>query len=269
MSTRTSPIVSVDWLQDQASDADLVIVDVRSLDAYRAGHIPGAIHADLATLRLPSSRPEAVAAWTGRLQSVVDTLGLGSGKTVVFYEDFSGTMSAYGVWLLDAAGFGNGSMLDGGVQAWHGSGHPLATDEIRPEPTSSPIRADQAVLATAEEILDSLNGADTAAGRSANLVDTRGASEYGMGSIPGAVNIEWTRNLEADGRFKPIEELREIYTDAGIEPSEPVASYCAGGFRAANTYVVLKALGYRDARNYAPSWGEWGQRPDTPIERHR
>lgn len=269
MTTPTSPIVSVAWLEDHAGDADLVIADVRSLDAYRTGHIPGAIHADLAPLRLVSSTPEAIAAWTARLQSVIDTLGLGPAKTVVFYEDISGTMSAYGVWLLDAAGFGNGTMLDGGVQAWRTLGHPIAPDDVRPQATSMPVQVDQSRLATAGQILDSLNGAETAGDHSLRLVDTRGASEYGMGSIPGAVNVDWTQNLGADGRFKPIAQLSEMYANAGLDPSAPVASYCAGGFRAANTYVVLKALGYADARNYAPSWGEWGQRPDTPIERHR
>lgn len=265
MTALPSPIVTVDWLRDHTGEADLVIVDVRAEDAYRAGHIPGAIHADLAVLRLTSSTPETIAAWTGRLQSLVDSLGLGTGGTVVFYEDISGTMAAYGVWLLDAAGLRNGSMLDGGLRAWLTAGYPLATDDVRPRATSTPVQPDASVLATAAQILDSLNGAATAT----KLVDTRGANEFGMGSIPGAVNVEWIRNLDAEGRFKPVTELAELYAGTGLAASEPVATYCAGGFRAANTYVVLKALGYAAARNYAASWGEWGSRPDTPVERHR
>jgi len=271
MTTRISPIVSVDWLEERAGDADLVIADVRSFDSYRAGHIPGAIHADLATLRLGSSSPEAIAAWTGRLQSVVDTLGLEPEKTAVFHEDFSGTMAAYGVWLLDAAGFGNGVMLDGGISAWRASGHALTTDDQLPKSSLTSVQVDQSVLATAGQILGSLNNLDDTEtyNGAPNLVDTRGANEYGMGSIPGAINVDWTRNLDAEGRFKPTEELAGMYAQTGLDPAVPVTSYCAGGFRAANTYVVLRALGYTGARNYAPSWAEWGQRPDTPIERHR
>jgi thiosulfate/3-mercaptopyruvate sulfurtransferase len=66
-----------------------------------------------------------------------------------------------------------------------------------------------------------------------------------------------------------MEELESLYAHAGLEKETPVASYCAAGIRAANTYVVLKALGYDDVRNYAPSWGEWGTRPDTPVARHK
>lgn len=266
MTTAASPIVPVDWLAGHAGEADLVIADVRAADSYRAGHIPGAIHADLSMLRLPSSDPATIAAWAERLQATIDLLGFGASKTVVCYEDISGTMAAYGVWLLDAAGLGNGAMLDGGLRAWLGAGHPLATDAVPPVGTPTPIQPDLSVLATADQILDSLNGPETST--TINLVDTRGVNEYGLGAIPGAVNIDWTTNLDAEGRFKPAEDLAAMYANAGLDASEPVATYCAGGFRAANTYVVLKALGYTGVRSYAPSWGEWGPRPDTPVERH-
>ncbi|MBA2470176.1 MAG: sulfurtransferase [Chloroflexia bacterium] len=265
MPALSSPIVSADWLTARLGDPDLLVADVRAPDAYRAGHIPGAIHADFSVLRLSSSAPEAIAAWTDRLQTVVDALGFGPERTVVLYEDISGTMAAYGVWLLDAAGLGNGAMLDGGLNRWRTSRHPLATGNVPPRPTSGAVTPETSVIATAEGILDSLNGS----GEAVNLVDSRAAHEFAMGAIPGAVNVEWSRHLDASGAFKPIDDLRAIYAETGLSTSEPVASYCAAGIRAANTYVVLKALGYDAARNYAPSWGEWGTRPDTPVERHR
>lgn len=264
MAASRSPIVTVDWLKDHMGDADLVLVDVRSRDAYLGGHVPGAIQADLSLLRLAASTPDAIAEWSARLQAAVEALGLGPDKTVVFHEDFSGTMSAFGVWLLDAAGFGNGAMLDGGIGAWRTAGQPLTMGNVSPQPSAAAIEVDRSVVATAGEILESLNDPEPAIA----LVDTRGAHEYGMGSIPGAVNIEWIRNLTADGCFKPPEELAAMYGDAGLDSDKPVASYCAGGFRAANTYVALKAIGYAATRNYAPSWSEWGRRTDTPVERH-
>ncbi len=263
MAASTSPIVNVDWLREHAGDDDLVIVDVRPRDAYLGGHITGAIQADLSLARLAESTPAAIAEWSARLQATVEALGLGPDKTVVFYEDFSGTMSAFGVWLLDAAGFGNGAMLDGGIGAWQAAGHSVASDDVAPNPAPASIRADPSVVATAGEIMTSLGDSTPTIG----LIDTRAAHEYGMGAIPGAVNIEWTRNLTADGQFKPVEDLAAMYDEVGLDPAKPVATYCAGGFRAANTYVVLKALGYANARNYAPSWGEWGRRADTPVER--
>jgi thiosulfate/3-mercaptopyruvate sulfurtransferase len=38
-----NPIVSTDWLQENLTNPKLVIVDVRKVEEYRTGHIPGAV----------------------------------------------------------------------------------------------------------------------------------------------------------------------------------------------------------------------------------
>ena len=38
------PIVSTEWLQNNLNNANLVIVDVRKVEEYKAGHIPGAVN---------------------------------------------------------------------------------------------------------------------------------------------------------------------------------------------------------------------------------
>jgi thiosulfate/3-mercaptopyruvate sulfurtransferase len=106
------------------------------------------------------------------------------------------------------------------------------------------------------------------------IVDTRSDGEYcgttvrakRGGAIPGAVHIEWTRNLGSDGAFKPEPELREMYESAGVTPDREVLTYCQGGYRAAHSYIALRLLGYPRVRNYVGSWNEWGDREDLPIE---
>ena len=69
---------------------------------------------------------------------------------------------------------------------------------------------------------------------------------------PGAVNVEWTRNLTDDCRFKSREHWRR-YTAAGVTPDREVITYCQGGYRAAHTYIALRLLGYPRVRNYTGS----------------
>ena len=59
--------------------------------------------------------------------------------------------------------------------------------------------------------------------------------------MPGAVHIEWTRNLAPDGAFKPAGELRQMYESAGVTPDREVLTYCQGGYRAAHAYLALRA----------------------------
>jgi len=260
--SQDGPIVSTEWLRQNMTRPDIVMIDVRPFDAYLAGHIPGSSHLDLSILRLSSSAPAVIHLWKERLGETVRRAGITTEQRVVFYEDYSGTMAATGVWLLDAAGLGNGAMLDGGLNRWIREGGAISTEIVRPRESSTIIHPDDRVIATADDILTDLRTEG-----STRLVDSRASPEHQQGAIPGAANIDWTQHLDAEGAFRPPAELAQLYGSAGLDQGDSVVSYCAGGFRASHTYVALKALGYGSIANYAPSWGEWGQRPDTPKER--
>ncbi|HWV36334.1 MAG TPA: sulfurtransferase [Thermomicrobiales bacterium] len=257
-----TPIVDVDWLIGHRNDPAVLIVDVRPTPQYLAGHLPGAISLDVAALRLPASDEQTLAAWTAHLQKGLRAAGIRADQQVIFYEEISGTLAAFGIWLLDVAGLGNGTMLDGGLRAWLAAGQELSQDVTEPARSDIEITLDRKALATADEILGHLDDQDALF----QLVDTRGAAEHQSGTIPTSTNIEWTSHLDpATGKLKSPDELRRLYTDVGLKSDAPTATYCAGGFRAAHTYVVLKSLGFTDVQNYAPSWAEWSQRPDTPV----
>lgn len=256
------PIVSTEWLRRNLSQPGVNLIDVRPYDAYLAGHLSGAQHLDLSILRLSSSAPAVLHLWKERLRETIQRAGITAGQRVIFYEDYSGTMAATGVWLLDAAGLGNGSLLDGGLNRWIREGGAISGEAVHPKESSTVIHPDERVIATADEIL-----ADLRTGGSTRFIDSRAPMEHRQGAIPGAANIDWTQHLDAEGAFRPLLELAELYGAAGLKHDDPVVSYCAGGFRASHTYVALRALGYDRIANYAPSWGEWGQRPDTPKAR--
>jgi thiosulfate/3-mercaptopyruvate sulfurtransferase len=126
-------------------------------------------------------------------------------------------------------------------------------------------------LATANDVLQSLNKKEIA------ILDTRSEGEYlgtharaaRGGAIPGAIHIEWTDNLGADGKFKTDAELRTMYSKAGITPDKEVISYCQGGYRAAHSYVALRLLGFPKVRNYIDSWKRSGSIRSARIPQKR
>jgi thiosulfate/3-mercaptopyruvate sulfurtransferase len=82
------------------------------------------------------------------------------------------------------------------------------------------------------------------------------------GHIPGAVNIPAGETVDADGRLRSPEELRQRFDGA----TEPVGAYCGSGVTAAQLALALTVAGYEPAL-YVGSWSHWITDPSRPIER--
>lgn len=244
-----------------------VLLDLRPAEAFAAGHLPGAVHLDLFGLSLIDTDPAPLRAFLWIIQHLLASRGVSPDRAVVVYDDVSGVRAARAFWFLELFGHPDARLLDGGVKAWLAAGFPITRDAVAPKAAewSGALRPE--LLATWRDVHDRLGRPDVA------LLDTRSDGEYcgtlvraaRGGAIPGAVHVEWTRNLGGDGAFRPAAELRRLFEDAGVTADREVVAYCQGGYRGAHAYLALRLLGYPRVRNYLGSWREWGDRPDLPI----
>ena len=86
------------------------------------------------------------------------------------------------------------------------------------------------------------------------------------GFIPSSMPVYWEDLLDPQTKtFKPADELKKIYEDRGIVPSQEVIAYCQVGMRASVDLFALHLLGYDKLRNYYGAWEEWGNRDDLPL----
>jgi thiosulfate/3-mercaptopyruvate sulfurtransferase len=245
-----------------------LVLDLRPPDAYVAGHVPGAFHLDLWGVSLVNTDPAPLEAFMWMIEHVLALHGVDATTPIVVYDDQSGVRAARAFWFLEYFGHPSARMLDGGFGAWTRAGLPVSRDATPAPTTNWTGSRESRTLATWRDVRAALDATGTI------IVDTRSDGEYcgttirakRGGAVPGAVHIEWTRNLTPTGEFKPVNELRAMYESAGVMPDREVITYCQGGYRAAHSYVALRLLGYPRVRNYVGSWKEWGDREDLPLE---
>jgi thiosulfate/3-mercaptopyruvate sulfurtransferase len=262
------------------ADPSFVIVDVRhqlaqpehfGAEEYAKGHIPGALFVhldrDLSARktgrngRHPLPAPEDAAAVFGRL-------GIDASKQVVAYDQGEGVYASRMWWMLRWLGHDNAAVLDGGFAKWQREARPVSTEARVPTPaTFLPRRVRPTVSAT---------GIAASLPRHALLLlDARAAERYRgesepidpvAGHIPGALNRPYTRNLAADGTFRPARELR-IDFDGMLHGRAPedLVHYCGSGVSACHNVLAAAVAGYPLTRLYPGSWSEWSADPARPV----
>lgn len=256
--------------------AERVIVDARFSLAdkgagrrdYLAGHLPGAVFADL---EQDLSAP--VGPYTGRhplpgverMCEVFSRLGIGPDMQVVVYDDARGGMAARLWWMLRYLGHPAVAVLDGGWQEWARLGLAVENGERHNPAVSFRGEPQPGWLVSA---------ADLAAGVDC-LIDARDPARYRgeqepidpvAGHIPGAVNYCWQRSLADDGCFRAPDSLQHDLLQVlhGTPPGAAVC-YCGSGVTACHVILAAAHAGLSPPRLYAGSWSEWCSRPERPV----
>ena len=60
---------------------------------------------------------------------------------------------------------------------------------------------------------------------------------------------------------------RVLFTDAGIDLTQPIVTSCGSGVTAAVVTLALESLGHSENSLYDGSWSEWGMYDDLKVEK--
>jgi thiosulfate/3-mercaptopyruvate sulfurtransferase len=238
--------------------------------AYRAGHIPGAVYADLAAdlsgpiVRGVSGRhplPDAA-----ELADAFGRWGIDEATQVVAYDAANGAYAARAWWLLRWLGHARVAVLDGGLAAWQADGYPLVDGVEHRAATDFPVRPTLTRTVTAADLVER--------GATYDLIDARALPRYRgevepidpvAGHIPHARCIPFEGNLDDRQRFIARDALaaRFVLPDA----VRPQVCYCGSGVTACHDILAMVHAGLAEPALYPGSFSEWITDPTRRVER--
>ena len=269
-------------LSQHLADDNWIILDCRhdlmnpahGRDAFAAGHIQNAQFAGIDN-DLSGAKQGPDGEFRGRhplpdRAALIETLrrfGINDDTQVVAYDAHGGMYAARLWWLLRWIGHEAVAVLDGGLAAWEAAGLPLVT----------PVAARAAGSITERKTLtQTVNVADVVANlatQARTVVDARANDRFRGenetidpvgGHIPGAKNRFFKDNLQADGRFKPAEQLKQDFSPLFSSPDQAIMQ-CGSGVTACHNLLAMEVAGLSGAALYPGSWSEWCASPTRPI----
>ena len=257
---------------------------------YLDAHIPGAVYADLdkalsARHGVPGSHGVITASGADAPASGgrhplpnrdkfaiwLSSVGFANDMQAVVYDRNGGNYCGRLWWMLKWAGHEAVAMLDGGLPAWQAAGGEIASGEEAAHFQSSfELGPERMTLVDASVVASRLHQPGQ------TLIDARAAARYRgelepldpvAGHIPGAFNRPFGENFEADGRFKPAEQLRLEFTALlGDRVASTVVHQCGSGVSALPNLIAMQIAGFGPTALYAGSWSDWCSDASRPVE---
>jgi thiosulfate/3-mercaptopyruvate sulfurtransferase len=272
-------VVTTAWVAEHLKDPDLVVLHVGPAAGYAAAHVPGARLAAPAAFSVTGQRDDGAALNlqmpdAETLRKGLEGLGISDTSRIVVYSAAPNgvPMSTRLILTLQHAGLGARThFMQGGLTDWVAESRP--TTDVVLEAKAGKL----SVLKVVPLIVDAdfVDANRKAAG--VRLIDARTEAFYSgaqtggaqatphlTGHIDGAANVPHNSTYDAQGKFKSLDELRAVFTAAGVKPGDTVITYCHIGQQATATLFAARLLGY-DVKLYDGSFEDWSKRPNAAV----
>jgi thiosulfate/3-mercaptopyruvate sulfurtransferase len=238
---------------------------------YLKTHLPNAVFFDLDDISDKKSPYPHMLPYIDIFGQKIGALGISNHDKIVLY-DSQGLFSAPRAWwMFRVFGHEKTYILEGGLPKWISEAKPLQSGTVEVMPTRFNTNFNGTLYRHIEDVFNNLTKPID------QVVDARSPSRFrgeepeprpGLrsGHIPGAKNVFYKDLITEKGVLKSKEELTQIFLDAGVDLSKPIANTCGSGVTACILALAQYELGKKDSGVYDGSWAEWGSIKELAVE---
>ena len=264
-------LVSTSWVEERLDDKNLKIIDIRLPEDYAAGHIPDSVNLSYKELQVERDGVKGLIPSENEMATKLSALGIKDTDTIVVVDHIKNLWSSRLLWTLEVYGHEDTKLMDGSYALWESEGKKITSDStsISSSKYSFTGEAKPELIISLQKVMESIDD------EASIVLDTRSADEYAGrdvraergGHIPESIHVEWVQNVDADGRFLPAEDLKNLYNSTSVTNELDIYTLCQTAVRATHSWFVLQELlGYDNVAVYDGSWTEWGNLENTPID---
>lgn len=196
-----------------------------------------------------------------KLSEKLSSFGIGKDKEIIIFGAAQNGWGGEGriLWELNAAGYENLKMVDGGYDALVNAGLTISKGATTPVPCE--VRIDEI---NNEHIINT--DALSKDYDDFKVVDVRADEEYDGqtlygeakgGHLPNAIHIKFTDLFNEDGTLKSNKDIETMFNENGITKEDKIVTYCTAGIRSAYMQLILEMCGFENTFNYDESYYRW------------
>lgn len=246
-------VVSTDWVAEHIDARHVLLLDVSTIETYRAGHIPGAVFLNVRALMvhrngLPNELPDVA-----KLEDLFREAGVQKGDRIVITSNEP--LYASRAWFtLDYLGWADdAALLDGGNQAWASEKRPITDRPANAKWSDFLATANPDVVISKDDLKTALKSPNPPV-----LLDARPPVPFRTAHVAKANCLPWAANMTGTPlKLRTVEELTQIYSGVLTNPADhKIVVYCRTGVEATMDYFVLRYLGLHPVL-YDGSYVDW------------
>ncbi len=281
-------IVSPEWVKsvidgEQEESNKFIVLEAAWGSAddspqYNNGHIPGAVHVDIASIE---GEPYWNIKSAEEVEKAMLDMGVTKDTTVILYgPDASGTARVAYAYLW--AGVENVKVLNGGLDAWNNAGfelettanEPVAAAEfgasvpVHPEYWTSIEDAKQRLNDDPNFKLVSIRSYAEFIGETSgySYIDKAGEPKGAVWGKAGSDPYHMEDYLNEDGSYITMDQMKELWNGLDFTLENDLAFYCGTGWRASIPFLIMYENGYDNVSMFDGGWYEWQMNDDLEVQ---